>query len=451
MDAIANWFLYNRRRVLAWFKDDVFRRLFVNAGKLLSANAVAAVLGLVATVLTARALGPELFGLLAVVTAYVAVVQGLATFNPWAALIKYGAEALKREQPHEFMAIVKISVVLDLVAAISGTAIAVCGAFFLTGRWGWDQRLSHMAAVFSLSILFNLSGTPVGILRLVDRFGMFTVQRILTAAVGLIGVVVVGALGGGVWWFLLVLLISGITGNAFLMGAAVVALWQSGLLRHWRARATGWKPFLRFSGWTYVGATLDLPVKHLDIIIVSAVVSFEAAGIYKIIKGILQLLTLISDPLQQAVYPQFASMIVDNDGKKAVKYAMRTGVLIMAAVGPVAMLLAIGSPWWFGRVFGKAFAGGSLALSILLLLRVFSVTAVVIHPLFLALGYVKQNTFIVLISNSAYLVTAYLLGSEFGLVGFSLAYGVSLAIVLTCKAVIIQKGVKGFERANAER
>lgn len=55
MEAIAGFLTDFHHRVLSWFKDDVFRRLFLNAGKLLSANAVAAVLGLVATVLTARA------------------------------------------------------------------------------------------------------------------------------------------------------------------------------------------------------------------------------------------------------------------------------------------------------------------------------------------------------------------------------------------------------------
>ena len=57
MESIINLWTDHRRRVLAWFQDDVFRRLFVNAGKLVSANAVAAVLGLVAAVLTARAFG----------------------------------------------------------------------------------------------------------------------------------------------------------------------------------------------------------------------------------------------------------------------------------------------------------------------------------------------------------------------------------------------------------
>lgn len=74
-------------------RDDLFRRLLHNAGWLLSGTIVATALSLGSVVIKARALGPELFGVLAVITAYVAVVERLTTFEPWVALIKYGAEA----------------------------------------------------------------------------------------------------------------------------------------------------------------------------------------------------------------------------------------------------------------------------------------------------------------------------------------------------------------------
>jgi len=54
MEAIANWFIYNRRRVRAWFQDDVFRCLFINAGKLLSANTVVDVLAALVPLLILR-------------------------------------------------------------------------------------------------------------------------------------------------------------------------------------------------------------------------------------------------------------------------------------------------------------------------------------------------------------------------------------------------------------
>jgi O-antigen/teichoic acid export membrane protein len=429
------------RRVSGWLQDALFRRLLQNTGWLLSGSVVATALGLLSTVLKTQALGPELFGLLAVILAYVATVGRLATFQPWQALIKFGAEALEEERPQAFMGLVKLSLFLDIIGAVLGTLIAVAGIRIFAGWQGWDTEISYMAVFFSFSLLFNWSGTPTGILRLLDRFEMFTFQKVLTAVLGLLGVAIVFIMDGGLWGFLLVTLIAGVVGNLFLLLAGYLALKERQLLPNWGAPITNWRPFLSFSWWTYLSATLDLPVKQLDIIIVSAVVSLEATGIYKIIKQIAQLLGLLADPIYQAVYPQFATMVVNNKLASAAKYAAKIGITIFLVVGPVAFGLAASSVWWLDLVFGEGFSQGWLPLSIFLLFKAFSLAAIAIHPLFIAMGYVKKNTSILLVSNTLYLLSAYLLGLQFELVGISLAYGIALLIVLTSKYVVIRKGI----------
>ena len=469
LNAIAGWSASVRRRVWSWFQDDLFRRLLHNAGWLLSGTVIATALGLAGTVIKARALGPELFGVLAVITAYVAIVGRLATFQPWLALIKYGAEALEKKRPEEFMGLVKVSVILDLIGAISGTAIAALVALALAGRWGWDARMSWMAAVLGVGLLFDLSGTPTGILRLLDRFRMFTGQKVLTASLGLAGAVIVYVAGGGIWGFLTVTLVSEGIGNLFLLGAGVVALRQRGLWQHWRAPATAWKPFLHFSGWTYITSTLDIPIRQLDVLIVSALTSFEVTGIYKVIKQVCALLTGLADPLYQAIYPQFAALVAARGGpmwgerprspkevvrgrttyedsphgattnkRAAGRYAVKVGAVIAAVIGPMALVLAVFSPWWLGLVFGEAFAAGWLPLSVFLLVTVLSVSCIAVHPLFIALGYVKQNAIVLLIANGAYFVCAWLLTSAIGLVGLAVAAGLQLALVVGLKVAYMR-------------
>jgi O-antigen/teichoic acid export membrane protein len=441
MEAIAAWFAWNWRRMLSWFKDDVFRQLFVNAGWLLSGTFVATLLGLFSTVIKARTLGPGLFGLLAVITAYVAIVGRLTTFQPWIALIKYGASALEDERPDEFMGLVKLSLLLDLVGAVSGTMIAIAGAFLLAGWHGWDPRMSRMIVVFSISLLFGFSGTPTGVLRLLDRFRIFTAQKVLTASLTLAGAVVVCAAGWGIWGFLIVTLVSTVIGNLFLIAVAFVVLKEDGLLRHWRTGTANRRPFLRFAGWTYANSTLDIPFKELDIIIVSAVVSLEATGIYKLIKQIVQIMTMLADPLYQAVYPQFAAMIANNDSRRAARYAIKIGAVIAGVIGPPALLLAVLAPWWLGAVFGQRYAAGVFALILFLLLRTISTACATIHPLFNAMGYVKQSTMISLVANCVYVLLAWYLGKWSGLIGLAIAYGVLWFIIVSAKTVIVHRHV----------
>jgi O-antigen/teichoic acid export membrane protein len=434
------WLVCNWRRVLSWFKDDIFRRLLHNAGWLLSGTMIAAALSMGSMVIKARALGTELFGVLAFVLAYVAVVERLAMFQPWLALIKYGAESLEKKRPDEFIGLVKMALCLDLIGAVAGTLIACLGASVLAACGYWDPNISRMAAVFSISLLFGLSGTPTGILRLLDHFRLFAAQKVLTAALALAGSVVVGLMGGGLWGFLIVTLVSTVIGDLFLLAASIVVLKQAHLLKHWRAPVAAWKPFLHFVGWTYATAVLDIPIKQLDIILVSAVTSFDMTGIYKIIKQSSALLTALVEPLYQAVYPQFAAMIAGSYYKKAAKYAAKIGIVIAAAAGPVALVLAVFSPWWLAIIFGPDYALGWLPLSAFLLLTVLSISCIAIHPLFTALGYVKENVVVLLVANAAYLPCAWWLTKAEGLVGLAVASGIQLVLVVGMKVAYIRRG-----------
>jgi O-antigen/teichoic acid export membrane protein len=126
-----------------------------------------------------------------------------------------------------------------------------------------------------------------------------------------------------------------------------------------------------------------------------------------------------------------------------VKYAVKIGSLLLAATGPVALLVGATSFWWLGAVFGKGFAPGAVALCFFLLFKAFSIGAVTIHPLFTAMGYVKQTSFILFLSDILYLGMAWQLGRTVGLLGLALAYGVQASTVVGLKAFYIrQRGLR---------
>jgi O-antigen/teichoic acid export membrane protein len=259
--AVAARFSRDRPQESSWLGDGLFRRLLQNAGWLLSGTAIATALGLGGTVLKARALGPELFGVLAVIAAYVAIMERLATFQPGLALIKYGAEALRQDRPDEFMGLVKVSILLDLIGAVSGMVIAVLGALVLADRWGWygtpnagggvsgpDSQISYMAAVLSTGIAFSLTGTPNGVLRLLDRFHMLTVQMVLTASLALVGTTIVYIAGGGLWGLVIDAGL-GVIGRLFWGRAS--SRWPSTACRSTGVPRNLLKPFVALR-WTYV-------------------------------------------------------------------------------------------------------------------------------------------------------------------------------------------------------
>ena len=167
---------------------------------------MAAALGLIALALTARALGPEQLGLLALIEAYARVVDRLIRLEPWQALIKYGADALEGDRPEDFRSLLKFGVLVDAGGAACSAVVAVAFVV-IAGPWlGWSEQTVQMAAVYSASLLFQLSATPIAVLRLFDRFGVFAWLEVATAAARVALFAVAFLTGAGLWTFLLLVM-----------------------------------------------------------------------------------------------------------------------------------------------------------------------------------------------------------------------------------------------------
>ena len=190
--------------VRQWFQDNFLQRLFRNVGILLSGDVAASLFGLVYLVLTTRALGTSRFGILVLVQTYVNMVDRLVSFQTWQALIKYGAEAVEEQVQDRFKGMVKMGTLLDVSSAILGTVISASAIFWI-GPWlGWDSQTIHMAACYSVSILFHISSTPMAIIRLYDKFRVFAVQRVICEGFKLLAVTVAYLTGAGLWAFVII-------------------------------------------------------------------------------------------------------------------------------------------------------------------------------------------------------------------------------------------------------
>src|SRR3546814_3454387 len=82
--------------------------------------------------------------------------------------------------------------------------LAVCGAVFTCMLLGWPEELVSPGALYGLSVLFMVTATPTGLLRLYDRFDLLAVQTNVGALARLAGAAAVFLAGGGITDFLLV-------------------------------------------------------------------------------------------------------------------------------------------------------------------------------------------------------------------------------------------------------
>jgi O-antigen/teichoic acid export membrane protein len=369
------------------------------------------------------------------------LIDRLVNFQAWQGLIKYGAEALDERDMPRLAGLIKLGTLLDVSSALLGVIVALLGAAIIGRIMNWDARTVQMTLIYAWVIAFKLVGTPTGVLRLFDAFHFFAIQNAATALLKLIAIALAAYLGADLFVFIVVWAATDALGFLVLVIAGQIVLHSKGLWRWWRAPIGQWRPFMRFTIWTNLSSTLDIPVKQLDVFIVGAVISLEGVAIYKIFKRTAQLFTQLANPLYQAIYPQFSEMIARGEYAGASRMALRLGTLFTLIASPIVLVIAVTSQWWL-NFFGPEYAADWHVFTLFLIISAISVAFISIHPLFTAMGYVKQNFIVLGVANGIYIVLALAFGSALGLMGIVLAYGVQIALVLIPKYVIIRRRVQ---------
>ncbi|ANV84456.1 polysaccharide biosynthesis protein [Picosynechococcus sp. PCC 7003] len=167
--------------------DRILRKILKNFSWLLCGQILTAIANFAYLSLTAHTLGVVAFGQLILVRAYVELIIGLTTFQSWQALIRYGADYLKNRDYLGFQNLVKLTTCLDFLGSLGGYLIAVVAAPFIGPLVGWDAATIHDVQRVSILILFTLSSTPIGLLRLYDRFDLLAVLQMVAPLVRLLG------------------------------------------------------------------------------------------------------------------------------------------------------------------------------------------------------------------------------------------------------------------------
>src|SRR5690349_13715070 len=117
-----------------WFKDQHFRSLLKNTSYLGGSKIVAAICGVATLALAGRGLGILLFGTLILITSYVKAVSGIAKFQSWQLIVRYGGQGVAQGDPEHFKVATGFAFALDVVSGIGGMLVAVVLLPFI-GNW----------------------------------------------------------------------------------------------------------------------------------------------------------------------------------------------------------------------------------------------------------------------------------------------------------------------------
>lgn len=398
----------------------ILRRVVTNAGTLLGGRTLNAVFSLAYVAIAARALGVKDLGVLVLIHAFAQFLGEVVKFQSWQTILRYGTQPLLEGRITDFQRVLRFTVVLDLASTALGIAIGIAGAVLLADRLGWTADQAPAAALYVVTIAFMVSATPLGLLRLFNRFDVMARQAALIAMLRLIGSAVALWLKAPMEGFLLAWAVGTIGSWLYLAGSAYGELRKRDLAKgiSWRGPlAVGMPGAWRFAWNTNLSSTLEVAFTHLATLLVGGMVGPAQAAFWRVGRQVADAIAKPAKLLIPALYPELARLQAERRHVAMWRLARNVG-LLAGGVGTVLLAVsALAGPALLTTVMGKGFEPAAAVMTWQVAAAVIGVFALPLEPMLISLGKPGLAVRVRLVVSAAFLAILPFLVTRFGLIG----------------------------------
>ncbi|MFT6899799.1 MAG: O-antigen/teichoic acid export membrane protein [Paraglaciecola sp.] len=416
--------------------DQLTKNILKSSSVIFLGSSASSVLGIVSFVILAKALGAEYLAFFALAQVYVLIINAIFNIQTWESLIKFASKAGDSANSNS---IIKTNIILDFLSAI----VAFAGAYLLlkpvSSLLNWEAELLDITSLYIYVIPFTLTTLTIGIPRLYKRFALIAKVQFGMALLKLIFVFTLSQTEGDLIDYISVYMIAEILINLILIISSFLLLKQKIAGGWFKSKFYLEKDQLRFLWWTNLRSIVRIPVRHLDLVIIYMVISVETVGIYKVYKEIIEVINRLSDPVNQALYPEYSKLIGNNRISNAL-YVTRKLMQILGAVSiAITLIMLLSAEYAVGYFFGDEYLVLIWALYSLILLTGLNLFLTPINSLFISAGFARYSFYIVLFTNIIYLAILYYGGLMYGIVGVVLAFAVQIILNKAFKIYFLAK------------
>ncbi len=427
------------------------RRLLTNFSWLAGGRTTGALLALAATALAARALGAAEYGLVVLIHAGALMIRQLANVKTSEAVIRYGVPLAEEGRIGELRGLIlrfaKIDAAAAGIAALSGGVIL----FGFSGFFELPEALKAPAALYVVVLMFAVTGTAKGTLRLLDRFGALSAQLTIGPALKLAGVTLLFFSPYRTDTRLYVL----VWGGAYLVEHAYS--W-------WRA----YRAFVGYYGETrteqpdldradvrsflytvYWQSTLDAAPKQAATLLAGSLLGSAGAALFAFARELAEVLAKPVTLLRQVVFPDLARLW-RNDVPRFIRVTWRTGA-ITAGVGVLVATLSIfaAEPILIALA-GEEFGAAALLLTLLLLAATIELAGAAFRPASYVMGKARTLLNVQIVATTVYLTGFVGLTQLYGMTGIGTAAILSGIVTFAGAGLIVQRGCRERLRGEAQ-
>lgn len=415
--------------------------------------------GLAQVVISTRILGPEGYGVLAVIIAATMLAHGALSAPGGEAVTAFVTRETSRGRGDAAGQIVRFVLAASVGMSLAAYGLVAGLAWAAGGLLGVDGAYIDAVLIYGVvGILLATQGESLAILRLADRLPLgvaVTVAATLTR-IGLLGAA--WWAGGGLNEVILAHLGGAAVSGVGLLAVAALSARQAGirgLLSSASLRAPA--DVVRFQFGAFGKSTIWALTHNMDSLLMAQFTGAAEVGLYRGARQIVDTARYPFQPLMDVAQPDYSRQWYGGQRgqlrRTALRYALASGILALVVFGALAALYQ----WATGLVLGAAFEGSELLLLMMIPGSFIATGVSVLTALPAAAGRVWPSLAGALAGLAVAAVLIVWLTPEYGAAGGALAnsayFAVFVAVVMPCVLVILRQredGPRGRIRHRTE-
>ena len=374
---------------------DYFRmhlsELIGNSSRLFLSELFSQIIAFLQVIMIVRFLGAASYGLFALVIVYVTVVNQLIDFRIKEAVVKYLSEFLIKKDRLRLWASLKLCYLLDFITGVIAFLIAFFSAGLVATFIIHDTQAICLIQLFAFMLLIStLDNSCSGVLIVFEKFTVLSIYVIASAGLRFIFVAAILLLGFGIKGVLLGYIIA-----ALLSSTAVILLslrtikrsvWFPGIAGGMLLLKDRWREIAAFLININFNESITLVAKNIDVLILGYFRAPAEVGFYRLAKNFTEMLSLLSNSVYTAIYPQFSRLWADKRKEEFKALIKRITIFMGGVTLPLTIGLFLAIPWIIRVFVGEGF----LPVASLVKIMVWGITAAVVslwvRPVFLSMG-----------------------------------------------------------------
>lgn len=410
--------------------------LFKNILVLLQGNLIVSMISVINMALLVKTIGLEANGVIFMGQAYANLFNDLFNFQSFESIIKYVPIYLHKNNV-KVINYIKQGFILDILTAIIAFLASISLIIPTSSLMGWENELIFISILYSIMILFKITGTSIGILRIFNKFKYTVYINISEVLIRFIWYSFGSINKMGIFYYVFGDLVISIISIIIMFILTYITLYENKMQNLFSIKTRIDKEFLKFNIFTNIQLTLDMPIRNITPFIINKFLGLSDIAVYKIIEKIGSIVSKITTPISTALSPEISQKIASGNLNQAIKIHKKIIKLVSLFGSIVIIALFLSKGLWM-ELFIPPTNKNILALFIYLIYLIYTNSFMAQHSIFIYAGFIKYSIGIVTISNLIYLIALIFLSLKYGIVGVMIARLIQSSIIFILKAIVLK-------------